>query len=53
MGYDISVYDATGKKIEYIKTPNTTFIERNINWMMSIDARDRYRKFPFNPIELK
>jgi len=52
-GYHVYIYDDKGNKIEYIETPNTKFAERNVMWGRQVDARDRYRKIPYNPIELE
>jgi GLPGLI family protein len=53
MGYNVNITDASGNRIEHIETPNTKFAERNVSWSISVDARDRNRKIPYNPIELE
>jgi GLPGLI family protein len=53
MGYNVNIIDASGNRIEHIETPNTKFAEQNVSWSISVDARDRNRKIPYNPIELE
>jgi len=53
MGYNVNIIDDSGNRIERIETPNTKFSEQKISWSLSIDARDRNRKIPYNPIELE
>lgn len=53
MGYNISIIDDSGHRMELIKTPNTKFAERHVMWSMKVNATDRYKKIPYNPIELE
>ena len=54
MGWNVNLWDDSGKIIDIIETPNTKFSERNIRWGMSIAARDRNKqKYSYNPIELE
>jgi hypothetical protein len=53
MGCNVHVYDDSGKEIEFIETPNKKFEEQNMMWGSQINARDRNRKIPYNPIELE
>jgi GLPGLI family protein len=53
LGMNVFVKDETGKTVETLSTPNKEFEERNYSWSTSIDAADRYRKIPYNPIELE
>jgi GLPGLI family protein len=53
LGFNVYVQDDSGKTIEEIATPNKEFEERHISWSTKIDVADRYRKIPYNPIELE
>jgi predicted permease len=53
MGYHVYIYDDKGNEIEHIETPNIKLAERKVSWFRKIDARDRYRKISYNPIELE
>ena len=53
LGFNVSIKDDAGNRIDLIKTPNTVFEERNIVWSYSVDVADRYKKIPYNPIELE
>ena len=53
MGWNIFINDASGREIERIETPNTKFADSKVWWGIGVDARDRYRKIPYNPIELE
>jgi GLPGLI family protein len=53
MGCDVYITDDSGNIIEHIETPNTKFAELNVGFSIRVNARDRYRKIPYNPIELE
>ena len=53
MGYNVRIVDSSGKVIESIETPNTTWKDQNMSYWTTINARDRNRKVPYNPIELE
>jgi len=52
MGYNLRIIDDSGN-VEYIKTPNTTLIDRNVSYSRWLNAKNRYKKHSFNPIELE
>ena len=52
-GGNVEIVDDSGKTIEHIETPNTKLIDQGIRRTFTVDARDRYRKIPYNPIELE
>ena len=53
MGYNLAIVDDSGNEIEEIKTPNTTLIDRNVMYSKWVNAKNRYKKHPYNPIELE
>ena len=53
LGFNVNIVDDDGKRLERIETPNKMFAERNISWSTRVNAADRYKKIPFNPIELE
>jgi len=53
LGFNVSVMDDAGKRIEELQTPNTMFEERKISWTFTINVADRYKKIPYNPMELE
>jgi GLPGLI family protein len=53
LGWNLRIIDDSGKQIEFIKTPNTTLEEHKIMYTMPFSSRDKYRKLPYNPIELE
>lgn len=53
MGYCVYVTDDSGKEIEYIETPNRKYADLGVQFSIGINARDRNKKIPYNPIELK
>jgi len=50
MGYDVRVINDSGNIVEYIETTNP---REKGSWWTTINVRDRYRKIPYNPIELE
>ena len=52
-GCCVAITDDSGKEIEFIETPNQRYADRNIQFSVRVNARDRYKKIPYNPIELK
>jgi hypothetical protein len=52
-GCSVFIVDDSGKRIEIIETPNKVFSDRNISFSANINARDRNKKIPYNPIELE
>jgi hypothetical protein len=52
-GCNVWIVDDSGKKIEEIETQNTKFTDQNWSFTMKVNARDRYKKIPYNPIELE
>ena len=53
LGFNVYIVDDTGKKVDEIRTPNTIFEERNVSYGTSVNIADRYKKIPYNPIELE
>jgi len=53
LGWNIRITDDNGKDIEAIRTPNKTDEERGYGMMMTVNIKDRYRKLPYNPLELE
>jgi GLPGLI family protein len=53
MGWCLHIYDDSGKKIDFIKTPNTTLSDKGIMWGKAFVASEKYKKYPYNPIELE
>jgi GLPGLI family protein len=53
MGFNIYVRDQSDKQVEYLPTPNKKFEDQHLSWSFNIDVADRYRKIPYNPIELE
>ncbi|GHT60332.1 hypothetical protein AGMMS50239_09120 [Bacteroidia bacterium] len=53
MGWNINVVDDNGNSLEHINTPDKSFEERHISWGTTVNAADRYKKLPYNPIELE
>ena len=53
MGYDVFITDASGKMIEHVETPNTKFKEMKVSFPTVVNSKDRFRKIPYNPIELE
>jgi len=53
LGFNVDVEDNAGKTIENLETPNKEFEERNYTWTISVNVADRYKKLPYNPIELE
>ena len=53
MGINIFVQDDAGNTVEKLFTPNKRYEERGAMWTTIIKASDRYRKIPYNPIELE
>ena len=53
LGINVNVVDANGKLLEWLYTPDKRNEARNIMISQTIDMADRYRKIPYNPIELE
>ena len=53
MGYNVRVFDDSGKLLESLNTTNTTWEDQKVSYGTTINARDKYRKIPYNPIELE
>jgi hypothetical protein len=53
LGFNVSLLDDAGNRIERLTTPNTMFAERGASWSTRINVADRYKKIPYNPIELE
>ena len=53
LGYNVNIVDDAGNRIERIETPNTMFAERKISYGTRVNIADRYKKIPYNPIELE
>ena len=53
LGVDVYITDDSGKTIEFIETPNREYADRNISFSINVNARDRYKKISYNPIELE
>jgi hypothetical protein len=53
MGFNLTVIDDSGNIIDEIKTPNTTLSDRNVSYTRWFNAKNRYKKHPYNPIELE
>ena len=53
LGFNVFIEDNSGKMVEFLKTQNTMFEERNVMWGISVNIADRYKKTPYNPIELE
>jgi hypothetical protein len=53
MGICVSIIDDSGKEIEFIETPNKVLADHHAMMTSRVNARDRYKKIPYNPIELK
>jgi GLPGLI family protein len=53
LGINVNVVDANGKSVEWVYTPDKRNEERRIMISQSVDIADRYRKIPYNPIELE
>jgi len=52
-GCTVYLVDDSGKIMEIIETPNTKFADRNMGFGRKVNARDRNKKIPYNPIELE
>jgi hypothetical protein len=52
MGYHLKIIDDLGNKIDEIETPNTTLDDRRVAYTKGVNAKNRYKKYPYNPIEL-
>jgi len=50
IGYSIRVFNDAGDIVEHIETTNP---REKMSWGTTIHLRDRYRKIPYNPIELE
>jgi len=53
MGFRLRIIDDSGSVIDDIQTPNTTLLDRNISYSIWVNAKNRYKKHPYNPIELE
>jgi GLPGLI family protein len=53
LGYNIILHDATGGWKEVLKTPNREYEITGVSRATGIDAADRYKQYPYNPIELE
>jgi len=53
MGYNVKTFDDSYNLIDEIKTPNSTLIDRNVIYTIKINAKQRYKKYSYNPIELE
>jgi len=53
MGYNVAILNDSDKIIEYIETPNKKFADLGVQFTIKVNARDRYKKIPYNPIELE
>jgi GLPGLI family protein len=53
MGYYVGITDDEGKTIEMIPPTNDYLSEKNAAMACSVHYKDRYRKIPYNPIELE
>ena len=53
LGINIVLLDDDGNITEQLNTPNETFRNMKISRGMKIYARDRYKKVPYNPIEIE
>ena len=53
MGYNVQTFDDSYNLIDEIKTPNSTLIDRNVIYIIKINAKQRYEKYSYNPIELE
>jgi GLPGLI family protein len=52
-GSHVWLLDDSGKKIEEIEPLNTKFTDQKWSFTHKVNARDRYKKIPYNPIELE
>jgi GLPGLI family protein len=53
LGFNVNITDGEGNRKISLETPNRYFADRNISHSTNIDERDRYKKLPYNPIELE
>lgn len=53
MGYYVMIVDKSGKIVETIEPTNTKFKDRNISYPVKIEVEERYKKIPYNYIELE
>jgi GLPGLI family protein len=53
IGYSIVLEDENQKRVEIVETPNKTYANRGITLLTGIYIKDRYKKVPYNPIELE
>lgn len=54
MGFNIIIVDDSGTILEHLLTPNKSFEEQGLGmYGMRINVKDRYKKMPYNPIELE
>ena len=53
MGFGVFIQDDSGKIIEYIEPTNNILTDKGVAMSIGFYARDRYKKIPYNPIELE
>ena len=53
IGYGLLIIDDSGNIIDEIETPNTTLLDRKIAYTKWVNVKNRYKKHPYNPIELE
>ncbi|MDL2239137.1 GLPGLI family protein [Bacteroidales bacterium OttesenSCG-928-K22] len=51
-GYNVNIKDDNDNTIERIPNPNRSDLDR-VAWSKNVYAKDRYKKLPYNPIELE
>jgi GLPGLI family protein len=53
LGWNVNIVDNNGNRLDRLETPDKTYEERNISWSTRVNVADRYKKLPYNPIELE
>jgi GLPGLI family protein len=52
-GFNVNIVDDRGNRLERLETLDKSIEERKIMWSTTVNMKDRYRKIPYNPIELE
>jgi GLPGLI family protein len=52
-GFNISIVDDRGNQLDWLETPDKKWEGRKMMWSTTVNVKDRYRKIPYNPIELE
>ncbi|MDR3218619.1 MAG: GLPGLI family protein [Dysgonamonadaceae bacterium] len=53
LGFNVNIVDDNGNVVEHLETPNKRYEEIHVMWGTKVNIADRYRKIPYNPIELE